>query len=341
MTATAGTPRARALSAAIRDARETGGVGLRELARRLEISHTQISHWETGHRVPSAETVAMILAALRVSPGERGRILDIARNTGEPSWLTVGRSGIPQQLAGAIECERTATSIAEWTPMVVPGLLQTPDYTRALLAELDIPEHELDMRIIARAGREAILTQEDPAQLEAFLSEAVLHEPVGSADTMSEQLTHLLEVGRRPNIVIRVVPLRVGWHPGWSGPFVVYDFTDAPAVVHFEHYSSGAFIPDEHDLAEYRKALNKIRGIAFSPTESLDYIAKIRDQREDEPMTEPRWQKSSRSNPNGNCVELSEPRGRIRDSKDPDGPTLRVDVPELINAVKNGRFERD
>ncbi|GAA3353603.1 helix-turn-helix transcriptional regulator [Saccharopolyspora gregorii] len=274
MVATAGTPRARALSAALRDARETRGVGLRVLARQLEISHTQISHWETGHRVPGVEVVAMILAALRVPPGERERILDLARNLGEPSWLTVGISGIPQQLAGAIECERAASAIVEWSPMVVPGLLQIREYSRAILEHVDLPAVDFDTRVLVRAGRGEVLLSNDPPNFEALISEAVVHEPVGSAQVMQAQLAHLVAMAARPNVTIRVVPLRVGWHPGWSGPFVVYDFPSAPAVVHFEHYSSGAFVPVEHDVKEYRTASQRIRDVALGEVDSLDYLTK-------------------------------------------------------------------
>lgn len=274
MVATAGTPRARALSAALRDARETRGVGLRVLARRLEISHTQISHWETGHRVPGVEVVAMILAALRVPPGERERILDLARNLGEPSWLTVGLSGIPQQLAGAIECERAASAIVEWSPMVVPGLLQIREYSRAILEHVDLPTADFDTRVLVRAGRGEVLLSNDPPNFEALISEAVVHEPVGSAQVMQAQLAHLLAMAARPKVTIRVVPLRVGWHPGWAGPFVVYEFPAAPAVVHFEHYSSGAFVPVEHDVKEYRTASQRIRDVALGEADSLDYLAK-------------------------------------------------------------------
>lgn len=196
MAATAGTPRARALSAALRDAREVSGVGLRDLARQLEISHTQISHWENGHRVPGVETVAMILAVLRVPSGERKHILDLARNAGEPSWLTMGTSGVSQQLAGVLESERAASEIKEWSAMPVPGLLQTADYSRAMLEAADFPADELDVRTMVRAGRGEVLLQRDPPVFKALISEAVVHEPIGSASVMSAQLKHLIEMSR-------------------------------------------------------------------------------------------------------------------------------------------------
>src|SRR2546421_5266247 len=118
-------PRARALCAALREARTASGISQRELGRLLSITYTNISLWENGHRIPSVETVAMILAALRTSPEERERILVLARNVGEPSWLTVGIDGVPQQLTGTTECERAASRITQWSPAIVPGLLQT------------------------------------------------------------------------------------------------------------------------------------------------------------------------------------------------------------------------
>ncbi|MBQ6644376.1 MAG: helix-turn-helix transcriptional regulator [Saccharopolyspora sp.] len=272
MSRTAGTPRARALSAALRETRRASGVGLRALSRQLELSHTQLSHWENGSRVPSIETVAMILAALRVPSGDRERILDLARNTAEPNWLTVGLAGIPQQLAGAIESERAASAITEWAPMIVPGLLQTPDLMKSTMRAVKLPQHEEDVRMMVRAGRSEVLTREDPVRFEGIISEAVLYQRLAAPGVMAEQFAHLIEMSERPNITVRVVPLRTGWHPGLLGPFVLYEFPDAPSVVYFEHYNSGAFIPAEHDVNEHQKALAEIRNVAFDTTDSLGLL---------------------------------------------------------------------
>lgn len=245
------------------------------LARQLEFSHTQISHWETGHRVPGVETVAMILTALRVSAGEREPILDLARNLGEPSRLTTGS---PQRFAGVIECERAASSISEWSPMGVPGLLRTQEYSSSIQGMVELPEHDRDIRAMIRSARSEVLRKSDPPVFEALIGEAVAHEPIGSAQVMSAQLAHLIKMSAEPNVSIRVVPLRVGWHPGWSGPFVVYEFANAPAVVHFEQCGSGAFTSVEHDVLEYRKALKKLRDVTLSPADSVDYLAKARKE---------------------------------------------------------------
>ncbi|QUH00982.1 helix-turn-helix transcriptional regulator [Saccharopolyspora erythraea] len=279
MAATAGTPRARALSAALREARISSGIGVRALARRLELSHVQISNWETGSRVPNIETVAMILAAIRVSPAERERILDLARNVREPNWLTVGMNGIPQQLAGVVECERAAKSIVEWAPMLVPGLLQTLEYTREIKRASGLSQADTELRVMLSASRSEVITRRDPIGFHALIGEAALHDEIGSCAVMREQLERLVERAARPNITIQIVPQRLGWHPGLAGPFVLYEFPDTSPVVHFEHHSSGAFIPSEHDVLEYQKAVDWLGGIALTPAESVSLVAALADGR--------------------------------------------------------------
>jgi len=281
MAASSRSPRARALCSALREARIASGTGVRELGRMLGISNTMISLWENGHRVPNVEQVAMILAAVRVAPDERERILSLARNVEEPNWLTVGIEGLPQQLAGAIECERAASSIVEWIPLGVPGLLQTSDYARAVKRSDDLPEKDVELRVMVAAGRRDVITRvNDPVRFEALLSQATLSEPVGSPEVMADQLRHLNLLGSRANVTVRVVPQGIGWHPGWAGPFILFEFPDAPPVVHFEHYSSGAFVPTEHDVAAYRTALDRLRDLARSPEESADLIAKAAHEME-------------------------------------------------------------
>jgi transcriptional regulator with XRE-family HTH domain len=273
---TAATPRARALAAALREAREASGLGVTALARRLRMSHTQISLWENGRRVPKTENVAMVLAALGTLPEERERILALARNVRERNWLTAGVEGIPAQLAGVVECERAASTITEWIPIGIPGLLQTYDYRRAAARTDGFSENDIELRVMVNASRcEVITRRRDPTDFVALVGETGLSEVLGSTEVMVDQLRHVTEMARRPNITVRVVPLRVGWHPGWNGPFILYDFPASPAVVYFEHYSSGAFVPTEHDVTAYRRAIETISALALDPDESLSLVDRV------------------------------------------------------------------
>lgn len=266
-------PAARALATALREAREASGKGLREFAKPLGIRHTDLSHWETGYRIPNIETVATILGALQVSPEQRLLILEYARKASEPHWLTVGVNGIPQQLAGVVECERAASSITEWIPLGVPGLLQTPDYAREVKRADAKSEKDVELLVMVSMGRREVITRRDPVQLTAFIDESIFNEC--AATPMLDQFKFLHVEAQRPNVDIHIVPRGNGWHPGWAGPFVLYEFPDSSPIVHFEHYSSGAFVSAEHDVEAYRGAIERLRAIAKDATESMDAIGEV------------------------------------------------------------------
>lgn len=276
MGASTRSPRARALCAALREARQASGIGVRELGRILGISDSNISLWENCHRVPNVETVAMILTAVRVSPEERERILSLARNVREANWLTVGVEGIPQQLAGVVECERAASAITGWSPSIIPGLLQTSDYTREIMKAGDkIAPNDIELRVMVHAGRRDVITRSEPVTYVALIGEMALYEPIGSRAVRLHQLHHFMQMAERSNVVVQIVPKLIGWHPGLAGPFTLYDFPDAPPVVYFEHHSSGAFVPNEHDVLEYRKAVKWLRQLAKDPEESMALVSTI------------------------------------------------------------------
>lgn len=280
MSAPLTTPRARALAAALRSARENAGVGQRELARQLGMKHPQISYWERGQRLPKLEDVAGILACLGVVGAERGRILEIARNATEHNWLTAGTPGMSPGLAGVLDCEKTARAITDWSLSVVPGLLQTSDYARAIMVAADLPSSEIEPRVMMRMARRDVLTRRTPAELTALVGEDALREVIGSDDITADQLRHLLTLSEMSTVTLRVVPARCGWHPGLCGPFVIYDFDDTPSIVHLEHYRSSAFLYEAPDVADYRVAAARVRELALAPEDSTTLIAQIAEEME-------------------------------------------------------------
>ena len=254
------TRRARALAAIIRDLRERSGMRSRELSIQLGLSHSTVSHWETGKRIPTVEDVARLLGALRVNGNEMEHVLDLARHATEENWLTHGMPGLPEQLVGVVECERDARTITEWSPSIVPGLLQTRAYAQmAISASGELSRDEVESCVFVRMGRRGIV-EKNSVHLHALIGEAVLHEPVGEAGVLLEQLQHLRTMAARRNVTLRVVESGSGWHPGLCGPFIFYDFDDIPnAAVYFEHYSSGVIIQEHKDVAAYRKVIQELQ----------------------------------------------------------------------------------
>ena len=274
-------PRVRALAAALRTAREEHGISNRALAGRLSIDQSHLSRIETGKKAPSIETTAMILAALRTPPEERARILDLARNAKEPNWLAVGTPAIPQQIAAVHECERAATNITEWHQNLVPGLLQTEEYIRAIATTamnrgyLPGGRTAVEHIVHAKSSRGSILTCPDGVRFRALISESTLRDPVGSSEVLEGQLRHLITMSGYSNVSIRVVPRDIGYHPGMQGPFILYEFADAAPVVYFEHNMSAAFDQHNEDVDSYRDVIEDLEWIAMSEHESVDFTARL------------------------------------------------------------------
>lgn len=247
----------------------------REVARRMKVSQGLVTHWECCRRIPRVEHVVMFLMTCGTEARERDRLIELAHNVSEPNWLTVGVPGISQQLAGAVECEEAATKIIQWSPTLIPGLLQTPEYARVTVSQNGRKQKDVEARMTVRMGRRKVITRRDPVEFTAIIGESALRDPVVEPDLMAEQLRYLVEMGSKTNIDLWVVPSHIGWHPGLTGPFVFYQFPDSGSVLHFEHHSSGAFVPDADDIKQYESAIETLKEAAKSPDVSREFITNI------------------------------------------------------------------
>ncbi|TCP49204.1 DNA-binding XRE family transcriptional regulator [Tamaricihabitans halophyticus] len=263
-------PRARALSAALRTARERSSLTQRDVASKLDVQYTTISHWETGRRAPNTEDVASLLAVLGVRNEERERILELARRASESDWLVAGVRGATQQLAGVMECERTANAITDWSPWLVPGLLQTTDYARAVIGAGITDYGAVEGKLTLRLARRDVLSR---VRFTALLGEPALRQVIGGPQVMVEQLRSLTRPAA--NVTVRIVPIGTGWHPGLAGPFIIYEFPDADTIVHLEHHRSGAFVYNDEDVAEYGQAARVVGEEALSPADSAEFIRSV------------------------------------------------------------------
>ena len=254
------TPRARALGFGMKQARLSRKLGVRELARLTLLSPQEISNWEHGKRVPRIEEVATILAVLRVEPAERARLFDLARNANEPDWLAP---------ATFTEYERTAAAMFEWAPGLVPGLLQTPAYMRAIFAATSRPKADIEQNIISRLARRELLTGRTALPYRVLIGETALRQNIGGREVMAEQLGHLLTAPRHRNVSARVVPSGCGYHPGLYSPFVIFDFEDLPPIVFLELYRGSGYLYHRDHLANYRAAAEVLSALALSVPSSL------------------------------------------------------------------------
>ena len=169
---------------------------------------------------------------------------------------------IPPWFRAYVDLESAAALIRTYEGQLVPGLLQTEDYTRAVLqgAHLDEPEEEVERRVALRMARQALLTRADGPRLWAVVDEAALRRPVGGREVMRAQLERLVEATKLPNVTLQVLPFGAGAHPAMVGAFSVLRFgdEDLPDVVYVEHLTNALYLDKRDDVDQYLHVMESI-----------------------------------------------------------------------------------
>ncbi len=266
-------PRARALGKALREARQATGRKLRDFALEIGRDPGVLSRWETGERTPNPEHLAQILTKLGISGKQFDEMIALAKGIDQPQWLAVSLPEQRQQFATLLDLEESATRIIVVTPLLIPGLLQTNAYIRAIMIK-GAPPDEVTARVALRIGRREVLRRHNPPHMFALVGEAALSQMVGSPMIMADQLRHLAATSRQSNIDVRVVPFASGWHPGLEGPFVLIESRQWNQVVQLESRRSLLLLHQEADVGPYEEAAKLVSTVALSRDESIELIAK-------------------------------------------------------------------
>jgi hypothetical protein len=163
--------------------------------------------------------------------------------------------------------------------MVIPGLLQTDEYARAVLRGFPtIARDEIEERIAARRARQVILSRERPPVFESIITESALRCPVGGPIVMAGQLRWLVERGKRPHISIQVLPTSIGAHAGMAGPFIIMDFRGVPSIVHLENQTSSLSLEEKPETCSYRMVYEQLNEDALSQEDSVAFIATLANE---------------------------------------------------------------
>lgn len=190
---------------------------------------------------------------------------------GDRGWWQPYAASISDKYASLIAFESEAISIRAFGPMIVPGLLQTEDYARALLQRgpVRLKADEIDTRVEVRTSRQAILDQTDPPNLWFILDEGAIRRMVGGSEVMRRQLLHLVDVATRSNVDLQVVPYSSGAHAGTLGPLVILGFAEGEDVVYCETYA-GDLYPEA--VASYGDVFNRLAQDALSADRSIEML---------------------------------------------------------------------
>ena len=273
--------RRRKLGAELRALRTGAGLTSGEAARMAGWHQSKVSRIETGASGVKPADVRLLLDAYAVADSQLRELLLVLAGSdegvGRHHWWHAYRGILPPTYRDFISLESQASAMRTLETSVVPGLLQTPEYARAVTrAAVDgLDDERLDALVEVRLARQDVLRSDPPLRLAAVLDEAVLHREIGGPDVMARQRERLLEAARLPQVRLQVLPFAAGAHVGVTGPFVIFSFSSTSDldVVVLDHLTSSLYLERKEDLEAYTQAFNALRIHALSPEDSLDYIA--------------------------------------------------------------------
>ncbi|GHJ39134.1 helix-turn-helix transcriptional regulator [Streptomyces sp. TS71-3] len=277
------TVRRRRLGAELRGLRLGAGLTSGAAAALVGWHQSKVSRVETGRSGVRPGDLRLLLDAYGVTnPGQRQLLSALAgseHDGGRHDWWHAYRGLLPPAYRDFISLEAQARRVRTLETSVVPGLLQTPDYARAVTrAALGAaPDDRVDALVEVRLARQEVLRSDPPVEFSAVLDEAVLRRSVGGEEVMSRQLRALLDAAVRPHVRLQVLPFAAGAHIGVTGPFVVLSFpniSDLDVVV-LDHLTSSLYLERKEDLRAYIDAFTSLQGYALSPEDSLEYIARV------------------------------------------------------------------
>lgn len=238
---TASTPR-QVFGAMLRYYRERAGLSRTDLARQICKSASLIQAIELGQRAATADVTEDLE---RVLPAD-GALTRLRDEIGDG----LGYQAYPSWFQDWLVSEREAKRLRWFEPLLVPGLLQTEDYARAVFrTRFGVKDEEVDQLVAARLKRHEILTRDEPPAFWVIVDEWVLRRPVGGRYVMREQIVRLIEAARRPHVSVQVISSAVGAHLGLcAGGFAIADFEDASAVGYQETAAQGQLVDRSEDV---------------------------------------------------------------------------------------------
>lgn len=271
--------RRRKLGAELRRQRQLAGLTSDQAAERVRWHQSKVSRIETGRSAAKTADVVLLLDAYGVAdPRLRTLLTALAGGDGgHRGWWQEYRDLLPPAYQDFISLETDASRARGLQTCVVPALLQTPAYARAVTRSLfpQLPDSEVEALARVRLTRQSVLRQDRPLELSVVLDEAVLRREIGGPQVLAHQRRHLVETARLPHVRLQVLPFSRGGHIGLNGPFVIFSFpcmADLDVVV-LDHLTNGLYLEQEEDVRAYSSAFDLLCENALSGDDSLDLIA--------------------------------------------------------------------
>jgi len=270
------------VGAQLRRLREDRGITREQAGYEIRSSESKISRMELGRVSFRPRDVADLLTLYGVDENdpERERVLGLVQEANAPGWWHQFGDLMPSWFQPYVGLESAASVIRTYESQVVPGLLQTRDYARAVVrapmqraAPVEVERH-VDLRV---ARQQRVLHRNPPPTLWAVVDEAALRRPIGGVAVLRHQLAALVEATREPNIKIQIVPFDAGGHTALTGAFTILRFPehDLSDVVYLEMLTSALYLERRHDVESYAEAMERLCLQAREPDQTADFIESI------------------------------------------------------------------
>jgi transcriptional regulator with XRE-family HTH domain len=273
----------RQLGRYLRDLRNRQHMTVKTAAEELEWSETKLWRIETGQTSLRSHDVELMCRIYAAPTDLTEALMGLAKETKSKGWWQAYGDVIPENFDVYLGLEEAASGLAWYEPELVPGLLQTEDYARAIITadNPDVREEEISRRVQLRIERQALIRRPTaPLALRVALNESVLRRPVGGREVMATQLDALAEAAELPNVTLRVVPFTAGLHHGlMTGPFVILRFPvngdgqdSEPPTVYVDGFTGALFLDKPHEIERFSDAFEYIWAAAANETASARLI---------------------------------------------------------------------
>jgi hypothetical protein len=268
------------LGAHLRRLREEAGISRSDAGWAIRGSESKISRLELGRVGFKVRDVDDLLTLYKLNdPVERDRLLELATQANNPGWWQRWDDLTPSWFHSYLGLEMAAELIRTFELQFVPGLLQTPDYARAVirLGNEHARTEELDRRVALRIARQQVLERPNPPHFWAVVDEAALRRPIGGLKVMREQLEALIDTTRHPNVTLQVIPFSVGGHAAAGGAFTILRFPEADLsdVIYVEQLTSAIYLDKPDDVDYYTAAMERLCVEASTPEKTAGILELI------------------------------------------------------------------
>jgi hypothetical protein len=253
------------------------GLSTNEAAKAVGMSGSKISRVETAEIGIYQDDLEKLLDLYRVPKKRRVELLDIARNAEQRGWLRMRSPNLPTDWQTWSDFEDEATTLLHYDPLALPGLLQTPEYARAVIEATGygLTDRQIDALVASRMSRQGLLTRTDPVRLYTVVEEDVLTRPFGNDGALTRQIRHLIDAVERPDVTIQLLPTDVGLHQGLGGRFIILEYDDEPSLVWLESHLASIFLEEDEQVDAYKLAWENLARLARTPDESLKVMRNL------------------------------------------------------------------